>query len=431
MAGFAPIGIGIGGFMSGAESGANSVMGLLTNLQKLQEMRRQQQARALITQALSQPQGSPLSSPAITGTPGLGMGSGAGLPTGGAPQPPMPGAPSQPAPQPQASGSPYYPALTAQPQPAAPQSAAAPILEEGQGPDAGIGSIIPGSPVMPPQPALGGASAASGTPPASGDAGGAAAPATSTPSAPQPPAPAQQVVQSAQPGDFIVSDPKTGQSFNFSQLLHKDSFADIVQRIKKARPDADDTTVEMAAERLYTLANQGDKMQQLGALATLKYLGMNAQIASRENIAGAQIAGRAANVATQQAGANERAQLGANTREDIATKNREAAAARGQAIQDRIDARFNQSIEQRKISGQQKQQAQMVANSYKNIMTQIAAIKAKSAGGVTGPSPEDQTKLQALQDQAVKLYGQLRGMGLAIDSPAALLNGGDQAAPTQ
>lgn len=458
MVGLAGIGTGIGGFMSGFNQSQQTAMQLAAMRDQLQQQRKQQQARALITQVLGAAPAAGFSG-GINGAPGLPAG---GMPGGGAPQapPPMPGQPSMPAPAPQPAPqqqapqqpSPYYPALS--------QPAAAPIMQErvpapGQQlatPDEGA-EIIPGSAVTPPggqTPPPTSIGPAGAPPSAPGDAGGGAAPqggAGGQQTAPQPPAPPQAVVAGSNEGDLIVSDPKTGQAFNFSKMLHPESFQDIVQRIKKARPNADDETVEMAAEKLYTLANQGDKIQQVGALATLKYLGLNANIVSRENIAAANILGRAnTNAATNQtrvqttgmtqSGANQRnanTVTGADQRSEAAIV---ARAANIKIIQDRMDARFNQSLQTRQLSMQQRQQATMVNNSYKNIMTQLSAIRAQTQLGQQGALSTEQkatlkSQSEVLQDQAVKLYAQLKGMGLAVDTPATLLGNEATIRPAQ
>lgn len=377
------LGTGLSGFMQGAQQGAQGVSQLLLLRQALQQAKQQQAAQALVGEVL-----------AAGGIPGMGGGGGTfGLPGMGTPQPPAPGQSSAPPPQAMTPGqpeNPYAPAL----QPAVPpQPTVQPETPLGQE----IAAAPPSGPAIPLD---------TPSPPAGGPAGGAAA---------APPA-------SLSAGGGGGAPTLTGDPLQVAQamLQHVDP-QQIAARIKAVRPDADPAAIAMATESIYKMAQGGDKMQAVGLAATLKYLGLGQQIQSREKIAEENIAGRAANVATQQAGATERTgitQQGANERAAAA---RQASAEKTKTIQDRIDARFNQSIQTRQMSMAQKAQAAKIATSYKNIMTQIAAIKAQSDMGVS--TPQQKQQLQALQEQAVRLYGQLTQMGVTVDTPNTLLQG--------
>jgi hypothetical protein len=423
------MGNGIGGFMSGFNEQQKTAAALEMLQSTLKDAQLGRTARGIIT------------SVAGLGTPAAGLSGGLpGSPTA----PPPPGQASVPAaPQPDPAQQAYAPALTP-PQAAQPQA----------GPDPSDGAsirdplplnsqqevAIPGA-----EPEVSGQGAPAPQP-------GGAPPPTPAPGAPSQPAqggaaaaPQMNVGQQMDAGQ----QPQQGNYLEMAQnMLRHESFESVVQRIRKARPDADPVAVEMAAETMFKMANTGDKMQAAGLAATLKYLGVKEQIGSREKIAGEQIKSRERNVDVQQAGATGRTELqqaGAGARNqntvagagergaahDAATDARAAAGRQAAAERNRANIEAKSKIVEQQIASkvwtqQQKAQALRVNTSYKNITTQLAALRGQVDPKTGFASKAAQDQMKALQDQAVKLYAELKSQGLTVETPNALTATGDQ-----
>lgn len=196
-----------------------------------------------------------------------------------------------------------------------------------------------------------------------------------------------------------------GQEMSITNLFHTIDMGHVAQGLAKlAPPGTDPATIFEATQALVKLS-EGDKTQQMQAAYLAKLMGINMQTQSRERVAGMQTQSRE-NIAGQQIQSREKiAGQNITSREGIAAANRasreEIAQAKNDltmAVQDRIDARAKQRIDQ----GAERIRAAAANSQDKNLRArantmadQIKAIKPDALGNFTPAQQQQLNNLRA------------------------------------